>query len=261
MDRTITRLHFHRFEFKYLIRGEVLERIERELALRMQRDAHSGPDGSYPIRSIYFDSLNFRWLGEKKAGLSDRYKFRLRTYDQGDRYTDPVFLELKGKSDVLVYKHRQILEASSLADSLSAGMTGFTDYILAGEFNRIGESFVHHVFRMRLSPSVVVDYRRTAFENRANPDFRVTIDRDIKASMASGSGLPAGHPVRLADGLAVLEIKFRYHLPAWFHRVIEECELWRRSYSKFERGTDAVYNADRTGRLNRMLERKTACRR
>jgi hypothetical protein len=261
MATEIPRLHFHRFEFKYIVSGEVLDRIERELELRMERDRHAGPDGSYPIRSIYFDSDIFHWLAEKKAGLHERYKFRLRTYDLTNRYSDPVFLELKGKSDVLVYKHRQFLQAAGLGESMTSGMVNLCESIVDadGDIPRVGEQFVHDVFRMRLSPSVVVDYRRTAFENSANPDFRVTIDRDVFASRAGCDGLPRGIPHELARGYAVLEIKFRYHLPAWFHRLIGECELWRKSFSKFERATDAVYMTGQAARLNRLLERKTAC--
>ncbi len=260
MSTEIPKLHFHRFEFKYLVSGEILEQIERELVLRMERDRHSGPDGSYMIRSIYFDSEAFHWLAEKKAGLHERYKFRIRTYSFENRYSTPVFLELKGKSDVLVYKHRQFLDADTLEDSLSAGMVAFVADIAGSEdCSRIGQRFVHDVFRMRLSPSVVVDYRRSAFENHANPDFRVTIDRCTTARRAGDDGLPRGLPYDLTPGFVVLEIKFRYHMPAWFHRLIGECELWRKSFSKFERATDAVYMQDRTARLNRMLERKTAC--
>ena len=261
MGADIPKLHFHRFEFKYLVSGDRLQRIESELKLRMESDRHSGPDGSYPIRSIYFDSDVFHWLAEKKAGLNERYKFRLRTYNLSNNYSDPVFLELKGKSDVLVYKHRQFLEAEGLEDSLSAGMVNLCEDIVSGDedLSRVGEQFVHDVYRMRLSPSVVVDYRRTAFENSSNPDFRVTIDRDVLATRAGAEGLPHGIPHDIAPGFAVLEIKFRYHLPAWFHRLIGECELWRKSFSKFERATDAVYMTGQTARLNRLLERKTAC--
>jgi hypothetical protein len=260
MSAEIPKLHFHRFEFKYLVSGEILERIEHELSLRMERDRHSGTDGSYAIRSIYFDSEAFHWLSEKKAGLYERYKFRLRSYTLEKRYSTPVFLELKGKSDVLVYKHRQFLDPHSLKDSLSAGMVTFCEDIIGSECcSRVGQRFVHDIFRMRLSPSVVVDYRRAAFENSANPDFRVTIDRDVFATRAGDDGLPRGVPYDLTPGFVVLEIKFRYHLPAWFHRMIGEYELWRKSFSKFERATDAVYMMDRTARLNRILERKTAC--
>ena len=260
MSEEIPRLHFHRFEFKYIVSGELLARIERELALRMERDRHSGEDGSYFIRSIYFDTDSFAWHAEKKAGLFKRYKYRLRTYRDGQHYSDPIFLELKGRSDVLVYKHRQVLDSRNLEALLSAGMGTLCTAIAESDSeNRVGQRFVFDVFRMRLSPSVVVDYNRTAFENHANPDFRATLDRLVFAYRAGSNGLPEGHPFQITPDFTVLEIKFRYHLPAWFHRLIQECELWRRSFSKFERATDAAYMNNSAARLNRLLERRKAC--
>ncbi|MEN8210060.1 MAG: VTC domain-containing protein, partial [Candidatus Fermentibacteria bacterium] len=98
------RLHFHRYEFKYLIEGTTLSGILRELELRLERDIHSDATGSYFVRSHYFDTDTFDLYREKLAGLQRRYKFRLRSYSSSSLYTGPLFLELKGRNDSLVYK-------------------------------------------------------------------------------------------------------------------------------------------------------------
>jgi len=185
MGEEIPRLHFHRFEFKYIVSGELLARIERELSLRMERDRHSGEDGSYFIRSIYFDTDAFAWHAEKKAGLFKRYKYRLRTYRDGQHYSDPIFLELKGRSDVLVYKHRQVLDSRNLEALLSAGMgTLCTAIAESNRENRVGQRFVFDVFRMRLSPSVVVDYNRTDNTGlcRARDQIQIPSSRMVPSS-------------------------------------------------------------------------------
>ena len=44
---------------------------------------------------------------------------------------------------------------------------------------------------------------------------------------------PADRSIRVLPGYTILEVKFRYHLPKWFHRLIQSTELRRVSISKF----------------------------
>lgn len=254
------RLHFHRYEFKYLLSPRQLAGIVRELDLRLERDVHSGPDGSYFVRSHYFDTDSFHLYHEKLAGLQNRYKFRMRSYSSTRMYSDPLFLELKGRKGNLVYKHRMLLEPASVEEALENGMKRLTGLLLdGGGLCSTGARFVFDVFRKRISPSVVVDYYRTAFENRANPDFRVTLDSCMLAYRAGDNGHPTGAGRMISDGLHVLEIKFRYRMPAWFLRLIQEFQLKQVSFSKFAYATSAVYMDSIAGNLDIMIERRPAC--
>ena len=58
-------------------------------------DAHAGPDGSYRVTSLYFDTPYDAALREKLDGVDRREKFRLRYY--GD---DPAWLKLEKKFKV-----------------------------------------------------------------------------------------------------------------------------------------------------------------
>ncbi len=254
------RLHFHRYEFKYLISGRVLQGILRELELRLERDIHSDATGSYFVRSHYFDTDNFDLYHEKIAGLRKRYKFRMRSYSGTPLYSDPLFLELKGRNDNLICKHRLPLDPAAVENVMKNGTKQFAGMLLDSQVTSgTGRRFVFDVFRKRISPSVVVDYHRTAFENRANPDFRVTLDREVLAYRAGSNGHPAGNCRSISDGFHVLEIKFRYHLPGWFHRLIQEFELKRISFSKFAHATDVIYMNTFHSNLDRIIERRPAC--
>ena len=258
-DNTL-KLHFHRYEFKYLIAGSTLSGILRELELRLDRDIHSDATGSYFVRSHYFDTDAFDLYYEKLAGLLKRYKFRIRSYSGAPLYTGPLFLELKGRNDSLVYKHRLPLDPGAVERVMKNGTKHFAGLLLDSQATSgTGRRFVYDVFKKRISPSVVVDYYRTAFENRANPDFRVTLDRNVLAYRASSNGHPAGNSRTISDGFTVLEIKFRYHLPGWFHRLIQEFELKRISFSKFAYATDVIYMNTFYSNLDRIFERRPAC--
>jgi len=254
------RLHFHRYEFKYLVTGDRLAAVLRELETRLQRDAHSDRTGSYFVRSHYFDTDDFDVYHEKVAGLRERYKFRLRNYSSGTSFSSPLFLELKGKVDNLVHKHRMVLDPVATEEALSRDTTALAGLILqSGEMNGTGSRFVFDAFRKRISPSVIVDYDRTAFENDADPDFRATLDRNVLALRAGHDGHPRGEASPIVGDLQILEIKFRYRLPRWFHRLIQEIELERISLSKFAVATEVSYLNTRHSSLNRVLERRAAC--
>ncbi len=60
------------------------------LSKLFRRDSHAGPDGSYRVTSLYFDTPDDRALREKTEGFSRREKFRLRYYG-----TDFSFIRLE----------------------------------------------------------------------------------------------------------------------------------------------------------------------
>ena len=47
----------------------------------MKRDLHTGEDGLYTVRSIYFDNADDKALREKIYGVQKREKFRIRYYN------------------------------------------------------------------------------------------------------------------------------------------------------------------------------------
>lgn len=248
------RLHFHRYEFKYLISGDTRAAVLCALENRMERDSYSTEDGSYFVRSLYFDTSSFRCHRDKEDGLHSRYKFRIRSYSA--ELCEPVFLELKGKYDNLVYKHRQLLRADGLADAMEGGIGALCSHVMEGEkYNGVGRHFVADCFRSRLAPSLVVDYSRTAFENSANPDFRATLDTAVTARKSGRNGVPCGHCQDLAPSFSVLEIKFRYHLPAWFHRMVQGYQLCRVPFSKFHLAGERLWMCNTRSLLDRMVER------
>jgi len=82
-----------REEKKYLISlPEALQACHR-LAQVMHEDPHNGISG-YPVRSLYFDTLDDRDFREKAAGVELRRKLRLRCYDPA---ADFAMLEMKQK--------------------------------------------------------------------------------------------------------------------------------------------------------------------
>ena len=81
-----------RHEYKHLISSSEDRLLSARLGRLFPRDSHAGPDGTYRVRSLYFDTPGNRALRQKLSGADSREKFRLRYY--GD---SPAFLRLEKK--------------------------------------------------------------------------------------------------------------------------------------------------------------------
>ena len=81
-----------RHEVKHQISPQEDLVLASRLGKLFPRDGHAGPDGSYRVTSLYFDTPYDSALREKLDGVNRREKFRLRYY--GD---DISFIRLEKK--------------------------------------------------------------------------------------------------------------------------------------------------------------------
>ena len=82
----------YRHEYKYLIdSGQRAVTLIKARGL-MKPDPHAGKDGSYIIRSLYFDDRNDTCFFQNEAGTDPRAKYRIRYYDD-----DTSFIRLEKK--------------------------------------------------------------------------------------------------------------------------------------------------------------------
>ena len=94
---TRTKLHFARFEFKYVLPQGLRSDLERELRYFLEFDPYvaARPEHRYFVRSLYFDDPFYSSYYDKVDGLFSRYKFRVRTYTENPFDDTPLFLEIK----------------------------------------------------------------------------------------------------------------------------------------------------------------------
>ncbi|MGE3173512.1 MAG: polyphosphate polymerase domain-containing protein [Planctomycetota bacterium] len=241
MTATATPLHFSRFEFKYVMPQALRREVEAELGHFVHLDAfvQDQPDQQYFVRSLYFDDPVYSCFRAKVDGQHTRSKFRIRTYTDAAVTSVPWFLEIKGRFNNLVFKHRVPL--APLADPTLAGERLARAVLAAAPPGRVREQFEFQLFRRQLRPIVRVDYRRRPYISRFDPDFRVTFDSELRAA-ADDAMVPARGPAAraLLPGYTVMEVKFRHHVPAWFHRVLQAYDLRRVSISKVCTGVQAL---------------------
>lgn len=233
-----TKLHFSRFEFKYILPERVREELEGQFQYFVELDPFVAdqPGAKYFVRSLYFDNdarVNY-W--EKEDGQKHRQKFRLRTYTDTSDDGTPQFLEIKGRHNNLVFKHRTPLSESAEQPATGSlfGDPQTADVLGRIEDGPIREQFQFELARKRLRPVTLVDYKRRPYVSKYDPEFRMTFDDNLRGTATDRlfPG-PADRSIRVLPGYTILEVKFRYHLPKWFHRLIQSTELKRVSISKF----------------------------
>ena len=102
MPRAADRPAKYRHEYKYEISLFDFFSLTRTLRAIMQPDPHADQDGQYLITSLYFDNCFDKALREKRDGLNQREKFRLRYYGSAP---EKVLLEKKQKHAGLCLKN------------------------------------------------------------------------------------------------------------------------------------------------------------
>ena len=243
-----TKLHFARFEFKYILPQDLRKELESELSFFLEYDPYveSRPEHQYFVRSLYFDDPFYTCFWDKVEGIHTRSKFRIRTYTDQVNDKTPQFLEIKGRYNNLVFKHRTPLTGSLVTDDKDDQLIS----LIRGSIppSDVGQKFDYDLYRKRIRPVALVDYVRRPYVSRFDPEFRLTFDSEL-----TGTQTRALFPSirdrrrRLLPGYTVMEVKFRRHIPSWFHRVIQSYELRRISVSKICHAMEALEIANEPG--------------
>ena len=103
---------FHRLEFKYILNLEQYNAIISEIRENMDHDAYGDKTILFSLSSFAFKYgvanalyLNYRLIRESIEKPDFKEKLRLRSYGLVNKESE-VFLEMKRKSEKVVYKRR-----------------------------------------------------------------------------------------------------------------------------------------------------------
>ena len=220
-----------RHEFKYLVRREQTHAIARFAASYLEMDKYSQglPRNRYTVRSIYYDSPDFRCYYEKANGDQNRRKFRIRSYNQAD---SAMFLECKQRQGSTYTKLKSQLDHEKLAILDSREGWGRMDFQSLG----VVEQLLLAMDRWDYQPSSLVVYDREAYVSPGQEDtIRVTFDNNLRArvfpeldELYDESDLED-----LLYDWTILEIKFTNTLPRFLARMVSQYSLERQACSKY----------------------------
>ena len=231
--------NFLRYEFKYILNDALKDAVESKLRHFMQLDpfVERFADKKYLVRSLYFDDPVYTFYYEKTDGLMHRQKFRIRTYSLNYDENVPIMLELKGRFNNFVYKNR-----TEIAHNKKIASDAFllTDNIIKQEDNNVLQQFTYDRYRKKIKPIMLIDYQRRAYQSKYDYEFRITFDGELYGTHTSKL-FPKDtvKKRKLIDGYTIMEVKFRKHVPPWFHRIMIKYQLSRVSISKYCTGMEA----------------------
>jgi hypothetical protein len=196
----------YRNELKYLINYYDYTFIKLRLNQLLPVDPNADSDGSYSIRSLYFDDYYNQAYNDKYAGVFNRSKYRIRIYNLSDR---TINLERKNKTGAYNYKQTAAMTVEEVYCVLQRNY----DFLLKSS-NNLLRVFYHECVSHFMRPRVVVDYEREPYFMESG-DVRITFDKNIRAGVEGFDIFDAAMPTieALRPDLLIMEVKFTEFLP------------------------------------------------
>lgn len=223
-----------RFERKYLLNLTEYYRLRNRLVPFAERDHYSyAGGGSYLVRSIYYDTHDYRAWYEKDDGDFGRIKLRIRAYTDRWENCDKVSVEIKTRRGNPMVKYTTLLEPDEYLRFVKTGSWKSLDDPIVNEFERLR--------RVRqLEPVCLVQYRREGFAARDGSQVRFTFDHDVESARASWlfPDTPILNPHRPKH--TIFEVKTRTEEPHWLPGIIRKHALKRAANSKYWQGIEII---------------------
>lgn len=214
-----------RHEYKFAINYADYLILRHRLKAVLLSDENAGADGTYYIRSIYFDTPHDKALREKIDGVDRRDKFRMRIYNFDTSF---VRLEKKCKINGLGYKETAIIDM----EQATAIIGGDINWMVNSDDPLVMELYAK-MKNMMLRPKTIVDYIREPFIHPAG-NTRITLDRDLRTGNVgpdclteSAVTIPAG------DEQIILEVKYDEFLPSVVRDIVQLRDRRCGAFSKY----------------------------
>lgn len=216
-----------RHELKYEINYAEYLSLRSKLRAIMPQDRNVRADGTYQIRSIYFDNFEDKALREKIDGINMREKFRIRYYNDDLSY---ISLEKKVKTNHLGQKYSARLTQEEYKKILN----GDVNWMFSHENFLIRELYAKWNYQL-MRPRVVVSYVREPYIFRAG-NVRICFDFDIRSSLFrkvfDGDDITDISAME-ETGQIILEVKYDAYLPEVIACLVQTEDSRVQAFSKY----------------------------
>ncbi|MCI9272977.1 MAG: polyphosphate polymerase domain-containing protein [Clostridiales bacterium] len=215
-----------RHEWKHTVNLADCLILRQRLRMVTESDEFALDNGTYRVRSLYFDNFENKALREKLDGVNNREKFRIRYYNGNDRF---IRLEKKEKISGLCRKETAPMTRLE-CDRL---LRGDVEWMASCGRPLLVELYAKMCYQS-LRPKTLVDYLREPFVY-APGNVRVTIDSDIRSGLNSWDLFSSALPTMRAcsKNTAVLEVKYDEYIPDLINDIIQLCNRQCSAYSKY----------------------------
>ncbi len=193
-----------RHEYKHQINLSDIIQLKTRLGAVMLHDENAGDDGTYFVKSLYFDNYMDKALREKIYGVDRREKFRIRFYGG-----DTTFIRLEKKSKINGMCSKE--SARITAEECQKIIDGDIGFMIESERILLRELYAKMKYQL-LRPKCIVAYKRECFVHPLG-NVRITIDTDICGSYNIKEFLNPDLQFTKLNNTSILEVKWDEYLP------------------------------------------------
>lgn len=239
------KLQKQRFEYKFITYESQVQAIRQYVESYLNLDVFGATqlDRSYPVHSIYLDSKSLLTYTDTINGSRNRYKLRVRYYENGD--DKPVYLEVKRRQDRAISKKRAIVHRHVVHELLN-GVIPSMNHLHEKTREQYDTliSICQLIETLEAKPKVHIKYFREAYEQLDSNAVRVTFDRNVISEVIHQIEykLVPDFPVSVFGDKIILELKFTDNFPLWFRDLVQHFELTSGSAAKYVDGLINLHN-------------------
>jgi hypothetical protein len=230
-----------RFEMKYLISEATARAMRQFVRCHVVPDefAAQSPDYSYAVHTLYLDSPDLCLYGATEGGDKNRFKLRVRFYDNGP--DAEAFFEVKRRRNECISKLRAKVRRDAV-EPLLAGEWPQLRHLARPDAKQL---FALHEFcrlmrHLNAKPKSHVGYRREAWMSPGNNSLRLTFDRQVQCEPQFGASLHAKvndtSAVEPFESQVIFELKFTSRMPTWCSELVRVFGLVRGGAAKYAAG-------------------------
>lgn len=231
-----------RYELKYLITEDVAQRIRDFIMCYLNMDENSvgKPNFSYPVHSLYLDSKNLEIYWRTVNGDKNRFKLRVRYYD--DKPGTPIFFEIKRRMKDIIQKQRGGIHHHSVPKIL-AGQFPIAEDLTSQNPKSVGaiQQFQTLMTQLHAFPMTHIFYMREAYVSD-NDEVRITLDRSvlIEPNPSGKIKVQMTNPVHAYRGFVILELKYTNRFPNWFRELVRVADTMQTGAAKYVSGINLI---------------------
>jgi len=237
------RMQRQRFELKYIINEDVARAVRDFVSSYLEIDEYGAtlPNYSYPVHSLYLDSDDLHLYQTTINGDKNRYKLRLRFYD--NRPEAPIYFEIKRRMNNIIAKQRGGVRRDAV-DWLLAGHLPEPGHLVSKDPRQLValQNFCQLMNDIGAKSKAHIAYLREAWISPRDNSVRVTMDREVKCEPEPVARLNTQmeNPVIVFGNEVILELKFTDRFPDWFKELVRVFGLMQCGAAKYVDGVALV---------------------
>jgi hypothetical protein len=237
-------MQLSRLELKYIITEDKARLIRDFVRSYLELDEYcvGKPNLSYPIHSVYLDSDRLDLYWHSINGDKNRYKLRVRYYDE--RPNGPAFFELKRRVNDAILKQRAGVRREAVDLLLSGHLPEMRHLLDPKDTEELvaAQRFCYLMNSIRAKPKSHVAYLREAWVSQHDNSVRVTLDRQVQNLPKFDTRLTTQikAPANVFGDEVVLELKFTGRFPDWFGEMTRVFNCIRCGAAKYVGGIDLL---------------------